>query len=90
MLAFEGWDAGGKGGAIKRLTQALDPRGYQVNPVAAPNDAEKTHHYLWRFWKQFPKDGRMWQYLTVPGMAALWLRVIEGFCQEEGMEACLP
>ncbi len=49
VLAFEGWDAGGKGGAIKRLTQALDPRGYKVNPVAAPNDAEKTHHYLWRF-----------------------------------------
>ena len=51
VLAFEGWDAGGKGGAIKRLTQAMDPRGYEVVPVAAPNDIEKAHHYLWRFWE---------------------------------------
>ena len=73
MLAFEGWDAGGKGGAIKRLTQALDPRGYQVNPVAAPNDAEKTHHYLWRFWKQFPKDGHV-AIFDRSWYTALWLR----------------
>lgn len=48
VLGFEGWDAGGKGGAIKRLTKCLDPRGYAVNPTAAPNDIEKTHHYLWK------------------------------------------
>ena len=57
VLAFEGWDAGGKGGAIKRLTQALDPRGYAVQPVSAPNDLEKSHHYLWRFWTNMPKAG---------------------------------
>ena len=49
VLAFEGWDAGGKGGAIKRLTENMDPRGYEVIPVAAPNDMERSHHYLWRF-----------------------------------------
>lgn len=59
ILAFEGWDAGGKGGAIKRITQCMDPRGYEVVPVAAPNDTERAHHYLWRFWNKFPKDGHM-------------------------------
>lgn len=59
ILAFEGWDAGGKGGAIKRLTQAMDPRGYQVVPVASPNDVERAHHYLWRFWEKVPKAGHM-------------------------------
>lgn len=59
VLAFEGWDAGGKGGAIKRLTQAMDPRGYEVVPTASPNDVEKAHHYLWRFWEKFPKAGHM-------------------------------
>lgn len=59
ILAFEGWDAGGKGGAIKRITQSIDPRGYEVVPVASPNDIEKAHHYLWRFWEKFPKDGHM-------------------------------
>lgn len=59
VLAFEGWDAGGKGGAIKRLTEKMDPRGYAVNPTASPNDIEKAHHYLWRFWKEMPKDGHI-------------------------------
>ena len=59
ILAFEGWDAGGKGGAIKRITQSIDPRGYEVVPIASPNDIEKAHHYLWRFWDKFPKDGHM-------------------------------
>lgn len=59
ILAFEGWDAGGKGGSIKRVTEALDPRGYEVVPIAAPNDEERAHHYLWRFWRAIPKDGHM-------------------------------
>ncbi|MFR1028745.1 MAG: hypothetical protein ACLSD6_05790 [Clostridium sp.] len=46
VLAFEGWDAGGKGGAIKRITQCMDARGYEVVPIASPNDIEKAHHYL--------------------------------------------
>ncbi len=42
VLAFEGWDAGGKGGAIKRITQCMDARGYEVVPIASPNDIEKS------------------------------------------------
>ena len=57
IVAFEGWDAGGKGGAIKRLTAGLDPLGYMVNPVRAPNDWEKRFHYLWRFWQHIPAPG---------------------------------
>lgn len=58
VLAFEGWDAAGKGGVIKRLTEKLDPRGYVVHPIGAPSDEEKQHHYLWRFWTRLPGRGR--------------------------------
>lgn len=57
LAIFEGWDAAGKGGAIKRLTEVLDPRSYQVNSFAAPTDEEKAHHYLWRFWRKLPPAG---------------------------------
>ena len=59
LVVFEGWDAAGKGGAIKRLTDVLDPRGYQVSAFAAPTDEEKAHHYLWRFWRNLPKAGQI-------------------------------
>jgi len=59
ILLFEGPDAGGKGGAIRRLTAALDARHYQVLPIAAPTDEEKAHHYLWRFWRHLPRAGKM-------------------------------
>ncbi len=59
VVVYEGWDAAGKGGNIKRLTQELDPRGYEVIPVAAPDETEKAHHYLWRFWRQMPKAGHI-------------------------------
>lgn len=59
IVAFEGWDAGGKGGAIKRLARALDPLGYAVNPVAAPNQVEKQFHYMWRFWVKMPRAGEI-------------------------------
>lgn len=58
VLVFEGWDAAGKGGAIRRLTPALDARSYQVIPIAAPTDEELAHHYLWRFWRRIPRAGR--------------------------------
>jgi len=54
---FEGWDAAGKGGAIRRLTRAVDARNYQVIPIAAPTDEENQHHYLWRFWRHIPRAG---------------------------------
>ena len=59
VIVYEGWDAAGKGGNIKRLTQELDPRGYEVIPISAPDATEKAHHYLWRFWKQLPKAGHI-------------------------------
>lgn len=55
VFAFEGWDAAGKGGVIKRLTALMDPRGLKVWPIAAPRDAEKRNHYLWRFWYRLPE-----------------------------------
>jgi AMP-polyphosphate phosphotransferase len=59
ILVFEGWDAAGKGGAIRRLTQAIDARSYQVIPIAAPTDEERAHHYLWRFWRHLSRAGRV-------------------------------
>ncbi len=59
IIVFEGWDAAGKGGCIKRLTRNLDPRGYEVIPVGPPGDTDKTHHYLWRFWNTIPKGGHI-------------------------------
>jgi polyphosphate kinase 2 (PPK2 family) len=57
VIAYEGMDASGKGGNIKRLSESLDPRGYEVIPIGVPTDVEKTHHYLWRFWIHFPSKG---------------------------------
>ena len=73
---------GGKGGAIKRLTQALDPRGYQVNPTSAPNDIEKAHHYLWRFWNNMPKNGHI-AIFDRTWYGRVMVERIEGFCTEE-------
>jgi AMP-polyphosphate phosphotransferase len=57
VFVFEGWDAAGKGGAIRRLVSAVDVRDYRVVPIAKPTDEEKVHHYLWRFWRHIPRDG---------------------------------
>lgn len=59
LATFEGWDAAGKGGTIKRLTAPLDPRGVKVYSIAAPTEEEKRHHYLWRFWNRIPACGEM-------------------------------
>jgi polyphosphate kinase 2 (PPK2 family) len=59
VLAFEGWDAAGKGGVIRRLSAGLDPPSYRVVSVAAPSDEDLAHHYLWRFWQHLPSAGRM-------------------------------
>jgi len=59
ILVFEGWDAAGKGGAIRRVTGSLDARDYQVIPIAAPTDEERAHHYLWRFWRHLSRAGRL-------------------------------
>ena len=82
VLGFEGWDAGGKGGAIKRLTQKMDPRGYVVHPTASPNDIERAHHYLWRFWVDMPKAG----HITIfdrTWYGRVMVERIEGFCTKQ-------
>lgn len=81
VIAFEGWDAAGKGGCIKRLAENLDPRDYEVVPFGAPTDTEKAHHHLWRFWLHMPKTG----HLTI--FDRTWydrvlVERIEGFCSE--------
>ncbi len=81
VLAFEGWDAGGKGGAIKRVTEPMDPRGYEVIPTASPNDIEKAHHYLWRFWNNMPKAGHM-AIFDRTWYGRVMVERIEGFCTE--------
>ncbi|WP_067726086.1 polyphosphate kinase 2 family protein [Oceanobacillus damuensis] len=58
IIAFEGVDAAGKGGAIKRLTSDLDPRGITVHPIAAPKPHEKRYHYMQRFWRKIPQYGQ--------------------------------
>lgn len=81
IVAYEGWDAAGKGGNIKRLTEALDPRGYEVHPIASPKPYEKSRHFLWRFWTRLPKTGhfaifdRTWY-------GRVMVERLEGFCSE--------
>ncbi len=59
VIVFEGWDAAGKGGAIKRITEKLDPRGYVVYPISAPHGEDKTRHYLFQFWRRLPERGQI-------------------------------
>ena len=82
VIGFEGWDAGGKGGAIHRLTKTMDPRGYEVIPTAAPNDIEKAHHYLWRFWNHMPKAGHV-AIFDRTWYGRVMVERIEGFCTED-------
>jgi polyphosphate kinase 2 (PPK2 family) len=82
VLVFEGWDAAGKGGAIRRLTERLDPRGYAVIPAAAPNEGEKARHYLWRFWSEIPKDGH-WAIFDRSWYGRVLVERVEGLATEE-------
>lgn len=82
IICFEGWDAAGKGGAIKRLTKFLDPRGYEVIPISAPNDSELAHHYLWRFYTRFPSPGHI-AIFDRTWYGRVLVERIEGFCTKE-------
>ena len=82
LCVFEGWDAAGKGGAIKRITEMLDPRGFTVSAYAAPKGEEKTHHYLWRFWRNLPRAGHVGIFDRSYYGRVLVERV-EGFCHED-------
>jgi len=82
VIVYEGWDAAGKGGNIKRLTRGLDPRGYEVVPVVAPSAEEKAHHFLWRFWRDVPKAG----HITIfdrSWYGRVLVERVEGFCSED-------
>ena len=81
VIAYEGWDAAGKGGNIKRITGALDPRGYEVHPIASPEPHEKARHYLWRFWNNAPKAGHI-AIFDRTWYGRVMVERIEGFCSE--------
>ncbi len=81
VVIFEGWDAAGKGGTIKRVTETLDPRGYAVRSFAAPAGDEATHHYLWRFWKALPEPGQV-AIFDRSHYGRVLVERVEGFCTE--------
>jgi polyphosphate kinase 2 (PPK2 family) len=79
LCVFEGWDAAGKGGAIKRLAESLDPRGFTVESFAAPRGEERTHHYLWRFWTRMPRAGHL-SIFDRSYYGRMLVERVEGFC----------
>jgi polyphosphate:AMP phosphotransferase len=81
VCAFEGADAAGKGGAIRRIAAALDARQYQVTPVAAPTDEEKAQPHLWRFWRQLPRHGHV-AIFDRTWYGRVLVERVEGFCSE--------
>ena len=81
IIAYEGWDAAGKGGNIKRITEALDPRGFEVHPIASPEPHEKARHYLWRFWNRLPKTGHI-AVFDRTWYGRVMVERLEGFCRE--------
>ncbi len=82
VFVFEGWDAAGKGGSIRRLVSAIDARAYRVIPVAKPTDEEKAHHYLWRFWRHLPRDGRVTVF-DRSWYGRVLVERVEGFARED-------
>jgi AMP-polyphosphate phosphotransferase len=81
VAVFEGWDAAGKGGAIRYITQALDARQYQITPIAAPTDEERAQPYLWRFWRHLPRHGRV-AIFDRSWYGRVLVERVEGFCSE--------
>jgi len=81
VVAFEGSDAAGKGGAIRRVVAAMDARQYQIVPVAAPTDEERAQPYLWRFWRHVPRIGRATVF-DRSWYGRVLVERVEGFCSE--------
>lgn len=79
VIVFEGNDAAGKGGSIRRITQALDARQYRVIPVAAPTEEERAQPYLWRFWRNIPRKGRF-AIFDRSWYGRVLVERVEGFC----------
>ncbi len=89
VLVFEGWDAGGKGGAIRRLTHAMDARNYRVISIAAPTDEERMQHYLWRFWRHMPRAGKVTIY-DRSWYGRVLVERVEGFANEKEWSRAYP
>ena len=88
VLVFEGWDAAGKGGSVRRLTEKVDPRGFEVVPIAAPAGEDKTHHYMWRFWRRLlPPQDKQIVIFDRSWYGRVLVERVEGFCREEGVAA---
>lgn len=85
VLVFEGMDAAGKGGNIKRIREKLDPTGYEVNGISAPTDVEKNHHYLWRFATKMPKTGHV-EIFDRSWYGRVLVERVEGFAEREEWE----
>ena len=80
VIAYEGWDAGGKGGNIRRVVEKLDPRGYHVYTIAAPSGEDRTHHYLWRFWRRLiPADEKQIVVFDRTWYGRVLVERVEGF-----------
>ena len=83
IVVYEGWDAAGKGGSIRRVTEKLDPRGYEVFAIAAPQGDDKTHHYLWRFWRRLePPDEKQVLIFDRSWYGRVLVERVEGFAKE--------
>ncbi len=82
VIVFEGLDAAGKGGCIKRITEKLDPRGFVVWAIAAPHGEDRTHQYLYRFWRRLPEGGQI-AIFDRSWYGRVLVERIEGFCTEE-------
>jgi len=83
VVVLEGWDAAGKGGAIRRLTEKLDPRGYHVYSIAAPQGDDKQHHYLWRFWRRLmPADEKQLVIFDRSWYGRVLVERVEGFASD--------
>jgi polyphosphate kinase 2 (PPK2 family) len=81
VAVFEGHDAAGKGGAIRRIAGALDARIYQIIPIAAPTEEERAQPYLWRFWRHLPRRGHM-AVFDRSWYGRVLVERVEGFCGE--------
>ena len=82
VIGFEGWDAAGKGGAIRRLAYPLDPRGFDTYPISSPEPHELARHYLWRFWTRLPRTGHV-AIFDRTWYGRVMVERIEGFCETE-------
>jgi polyphosphate kinase 2 (PPK2 family) len=83
VVVYEGWDAAGKGGNIRRVTEKIDPRGFHVYQIAAPDGEDKTHHYLWRFWRRLlPPDEKQLLIFDRSWYGRVLVERVEGFATE--------